>query len=448
MHQASKSKFKHKIPMVLVRYVKYNQRSITMASLRKTLLVVYINLAITIINVNASSQPNTFVPRKLVIGVDGGTESIRACCFDAINGSIVGKSCAVPYTTYHPAPGWAEQYPEEWYKNLGEAVRGAMESVNETEDGSDGDGDGVASDAKSRVCAICIDTTCCSVVALDEDYNPLRPSLLWMDARSAPQTTEILKKCKGDRALKVNCDGKGPLSAEWMTPKALWIKQNEPEIWIKAKTICEYQDYINHKLTGVMCASSCNAAARWHWDGEECIKASDDANKYPGRPLSLYKKLGMPELADKLPKTCLPMGSLVGKLQKEAAEHLGLDEGTPVAQGGPDAFVGMVGLGCVHPQQLCLITGSSHLDCVISSKPTTGGECWGAYRGAPLPGTNFAEGGQSSTGRSKGNSGKWSSIAESHNQFIHFIYSFSYRLHYSMGQENIWRRSVGLQNPR
>mmetsp|Transcript_11015 Transcript_11015/g.15493 ORF Transcript_11015/g.15493 Transcript_11015/m.15493 type:complete len:509 (+) Transcript_11015:138-1664(+) len=58
----------------------------------------------------------------------------------------------------------------------------------------------------------------------------------------------------------------------------------------------------------------------------------------------------------------------------------------------------MIGLGCIRPGQLCLITGSSHLHCVITSKPTTAPGTWGAYRGAPLPGLNFAEGGQSSTG--------------------------------------------------
>jgi len=314
------------------------------------------------------------VPRKLVIGVDGGTESIRACCFDASNGKIVGKSCAVTYTTFHPQSGWAEQRPEDWWNNLGEAVRGALESVDaELEDTHEK----IEADAKSRVCSICIDTTCCSVVALDNQYEPLRPSLLWMDARSAPQTSEILQKCRGDPALKVNCNGKGPLSAEWMTPKSLWIKQNEPHIWEKAATICEYQDYINYKLTGVMVASACNAAARWHWDGNECIKPKSKSQPYPGRPMSLYKKLKMAELAKKLPQDCLSMGSLVGTLTKDAAQHLSLNEGTPVAQGGPDAFVGMVGLGCIYPQQLCLITGSSHLHCVVTSKPTTAEGSWG-----------------------------------------------------------------------
>lgn len=188
-----------------------------------------------------------------------------------------------------------------------------------------------------EVCAICVDTTCCSVVALDDTYQPLRPSLLWMDARSSTQTTEILHKCRGDPALRVNCDGHGPISAEWMTPKALWIKQNEPHTWNKATHICEYQDYINHRLTGVMCASSCNAAARWHWDGQLCVTTktqpqTQQQQPYPGRPISLYETLGMPELADKLPTKCIPMGSLVGQLTADAARHLGLTQGLPIVQ--------------------------------------------------------------------------------------------------------------------
>jgi len=326
--------------------------------------------------------------RQVVIGVDGGTESIRACCFDAGSGEIVGRAFAVPYRTSHPEPGWAEQDPDDWYENLGVAVRHAVNSI---------------SVGNHDVLAICVDTTCCSVVALDREYRPLRPCLLWMDQRSgASQTKFIMDECKGDPALAVNCGGHGPISAEWMTPKALWICQNEPEIWNKAATICEYQDYINYKLTGTMVASACNAASRWHWDGSQCcnddVNEKDRSSKYPGRPLSLYKKLGIPDLADKLPSRCVPMGTVIGELTEEAAEHLGLQPGLSVVQGGPDAFVGMVGLGCVHPGRLCLITGSSHLHCVVSSTPQTAPGVWGAYKGAPLTGINFAEGGQSSTG--------------------------------------------------
>jgi sugar (pentulose or hexulose) kinase len=153
--------------------------------------------------------------RKLVIGVDGGTESIRACCFDAATGKVVGKACAVPYKTYHPSPGWAEQNPQDWYDNLCQAVRDAVDSVTSSDiQGTSCDSETVSSVATTtsastadQVVAICVDTTCCSVVALDKNHQPLRPALLWMDARSAPQTREIMDKCKGDTALAVNCDG-------------------------------------------------------------------------------------------------------------------------------------------------------------------------------------------------------------------------------------------------
>ena len=58
----------------------------------------------------------------------------------------------------------------------------------------------------------------------------------------------------------------------------------------------------------------------------------------------------------------------------------------------------MIGLGAIHPHDLCLITGSSHLHCLITPRATSAPGTWGAYRGAPLPHLNFAEGGQSSTG--------------------------------------------------
>ena len=276
-----------------------------------------------------SSHPSSPTrAQRLVIGVDGGTESIRACCFDAETGRIVGKSCAFPYKTFYPNPGWAEQDPNDWYECMGKSVRSAIDSLQQ-----DGDENENIDANRYEISCICVDTTCCSVVALDNNNEPLRRCLLWMDARSASQTEQIMEICKGDPALLVNCGGEGPISAEWMTPKALWIRQNEPSVWEDAKTICEYQDFINFKLTGEICASSCNAATRWHWDGEECLKNSTPETKYPGRPISLYEKLGIPELADKLPLKCIPMGGSVGTLTKEAAEHLNLPEGTPVVQG-------------------------------------------------------------------------------------------------------------------
>jgi ribulose kinase len=229
-----------------------------------------------------------------------------------------------------------------------------------------------------------IDTTCCTVVALDESGKPLRPAILWMDMRAADQADRISKT--GDTALRVNGAGKGAVSAEWMIPKSLWIKENEPEIFDAAATICEYQDFMNLYLTGRRCASINNVSIRWHYDVER------------GWPVSLLEKIGMTDILDKWPKEVLKLGEIVGGLTPEVAENLGLPVGLPVAQGGADAFIGMVGLGAIKPGQMALLTGSSHLHlgCVKDVFESPG--VWGSYRDAVIDGMSVIEGGQTSTG--------------------------------------------------
>lgn len=57
--------------------------------------------------------------------------------------------------------------------------------------------------------------------------------------RSAVQAARVA--ASGDPALCVNGGGQGPVSAEWMVPKALWLKENEPGVFDRAAYICEYQ---------------------------------------------------------------------------------------------------------------------------------------------------------------------------------------------------------------
>lgn len=109
----------------------------------------------------------------------------------------------------------------------------------------------------------------------------------------------------------------------------------------------------------------------------------------------------MEELLDRWPVRCVPMGGLVGYLTQKAATVLQLPSGVPVFQGGPDAYVGMIGLGLAgnRPDGLALVTGSSHLHLTLAESSVEGGKgYWGPYRGAPLLGQAFAEGGQCSTG--------------------------------------------------
>lgn len=367
------------------------------------LLLAAFQFIASIANVGSSKNPS------LVMGVDLGTESARVGLFD-LNGKLV-VTHAVPYETFFPAPGWAEQSPSDWWICLGQATRECLSQLCEKTSTSIG---------RHDIVGLCVDTTACSVVALDKDFSPLRRCLLWCDARSAPQCKRILDIAGGDPALDVNCAGDGPLSAEWMVPKCLWIKENEPQVWDRAAVICEKQDFINYMLTGNMVASGCNVAARWHWNAEQACSLGA-TEEHAGRPVTLLQRLSLQDLLAKWPRTVVPMGGSVGSLTLAAAQHLGLaeycDDGggdgggsgsdragwrdIRVTQGGPDAYVGMLGLGCVREGQLALITGSSHLHLALCSESATRvAGVWGPYDGAPLQGLRFAEGGQSSSGSS------------------------------------------------
>lgn len=303
-----------------------------------------------------------------LIGIDGGTESIRARVFDL--SGICTASAHQAYDTSFYAGARAEQDPEAWWSAMGVAVQQAVARA------------GLHTDA---IDAIALATTCCTVVALDRAGDPIRPAILWMDMRAEAEAAEVL--ATGDAALVVNGAGHGPVSAEWMIPKALWIARHEPAHFEQAATICEYQDFMNLRLTGRRCASLDNASIRWHHSTER-----------GGHPTTLLEKLRFRTLIDKWPAEMLAPGDVIGPLTAAAARHLGLRPEVKVVQGGADALIGMIGIGVAKPGQLALITGSSHLMFGVSPKPVSVQGLWGTYADAVYPGRHILEGGQTSTG--------------------------------------------------
>lgn len=307
---------------------------------------------------------------SVVVGVDGGTEGLRAGVYNQA-GRCLGVA-SQSYETHFSSGARAEQDPEDWWNALGVAVRKAVAAA------------GVSRD---MVQAIALDTTSCSVVALDRDGRAVRPAIIWMDVRAGEEAAAVL--ATGDEALRVNGAGQGPVSAEWMIPKALWIARHEPETFARAATICEYQDFITLHLTGRRVASLTNVALRWHYSTE----------RPGGWPLGLLRALDLGGLADKWPSEVVPPGAVIGPLTAEAAAHLGLSARTNVVQGGVDAVIGMIGLGVAAPGQLALITGSSHLQFGVVADGAMGKPgLWGAYPDLPFPGRYMLEGGQTSTG--------------------------------------------------
>ena len=303
---------------------------------------------------------------EYVIGIDGGTESIRVGLFD-LNGNVVATA-QEPYQTYFPHPGWAEQDPDDWWQSLCKATRRLL---NET---------GIP---PAAIKAAALDATCCTVVFLDRNMQPLRRALLWMDVRAGQEARFIADS--GHPALKYN--GFGNVSAEWMPCKALWVKRHEPEVYRNSQAVCEYLDYMNCRLTGEYVGSINNVSIRWYYD--------DEAD---GFPQSFYEKIELEDLIAKFPPKILDLGVAIGPLTQSAAADLGLKAGTIVAQGGADAFIGLIGLNVVKPGRIAFITGSSHLHLGLSEHAFHQKGIFGTYPNAVIRGLHSVEGGQISTG--------------------------------------------------
>lgn len=301
-----------------------------------------------------------------VVGIDFGTESVRVGIFGLDGRPVVFAS--QPYPLYHPHPGWAEQRPDEWWSALTLATRRALAES------------GVA---KEAIVGLGADCTSCTVVAMDDQFRPLRPAIIWMDVRAASQARRIA--ATGHPALRYN--GYGNVSAEWMPCKALWLKENEPDIYRQASHIGEFIDWLTYRLTGQWTASINNTSIRWYYDRAQ-----------GGWPASFYQQIGLEDLLPRFPQTVLDMGQVAGTLLPAVAAELGLPAGIPVAQGGADAFVAMVGLNVLRPGKLAFITGSSHLHLGQSAQPLHATGIFGAYTDAVLPGQYTVEGGQVSTG--------------------------------------------------
>ena len=301
-----------------------------------------------------------------LIGIDVGTESARVGVFDTTGHPLAFE--AHTHETSFPRPGTAEQNPDDWWANVVQSVRGAMAKAGVTAD---------------DIAGISCDGTTFTLVAADAAGTPLRPAIMWMDVRASDQAERIGRSEHPVRAV----NGGGPVSAEWFPGKALWVKENEPDVYARAEHMVDSVDWVTFKLTGRWTANINTASVR-------CFYNRD----LGGWPADFYEEIGLGDVLDKVSQEVPDLGTNLGGLTAGAAAELGLKEGTPVAQGPGDAWGAQIGLNVVQPGKMALITGSSHVLIGQHDQSVSGLGFWGAYPHAVMPGQYTVEGGQVSTG--------------------------------------------------
>lgn len=305
----------------------------------------------------------------LVLGIDAGTASLRAGLF-TLQGQPLGFYDQ-SYQTSYPRPGWAEQHPADWWDTLVAAVHGCL-----TKSGANA----------TRVIGLAIDAPC-DILLTNSEGTPLTESLMWMDLRATEQSKALTQT--GDPVLRY-CGGDVP--AEWPVPKALWLKQQKPELWEQATYLVEQMSWLTWKLAGEKVIPLNSAAAKWHY------RANSTEITPAGWPINLLKKVGLEDLPDKLVGTVLPMGAKAGELTRQASEELGLPARIAVSMSGIDAHAGMIGLNVLAPGSLALITGTSTCQLVQSMQPIVDPGLWGSFEDAVVTNEWTIEAGQASTG--------------------------------------------------
>lgn len=306
------------------------------------------------------------MPRPpMLLGLDFGTQGVRAALVDPAGTTLAFGTA--PIETTYPRPAWAEQDPLRWWSAIGDATRAALQRADVRPE---------------HVAAVGLDCTACTVVACLADGTPVRPALLWMDQRAAAEADEL--SATGDPALRFVS---GRLSPEWMLPKALWLRRNEPQLYARADRLIEGTNWLIHRLTGEWSLSTNHCAVKWN-----------HARPLGGWPLAMMKASDLDDLIEKWPGRMEPLGARAGSLTPEAAAHLGLQPGTPVAQGGIDAYLGMIGMGATRAGDVAVIVGSSTCHLAQSADGVFGSGAAGCYPDATVDGLYTIEAGQTATG--------------------------------------------------
>jgi L-ribulokinase len=334
-----------------------------------------------------------------VVGLDFGSDSVRAVLFRAADGSEIARK-VVDY------PRWAEgrwcdagrqqyrQHPLDHAEAMTQAVRGVVAQ---------------APDKAKTVVGIGVDTTGSSPIPMAADGRPLayHPEfaddanalcVLWKDHTAVDEAEEINRLCHSGEITDYTRYVGGIYSSEWFWAKILHIHRVSPKVAAAVATWVECCDWIPALICGVtdptkIVRGRCAAGhkALWHpeWGGLP-------GPEFYAKLDPLLTKLPYPLYADPV-----AADQPAGRLSAEWAANFGLPEGIAVAVGAFDCHMGAVGAG-LEPYELARVMGTSTCDILVAPPESVGstlvaGIC-GQVPDSVLPGYIGFEAGQSSFG--------------------------------------------------
>jgi xylulokinase len=261
-----------------------------------------------------------------VLGIDVGTQGTRALILNEL-GHVVASATEDHEPFASPRIGWAEQNPEDWWRACGIAVSRVLDKT-----GLRGE----------HIACVGFSGQMHGAVLLDGQDRVVRPALIWCDQRTENQSHELTRKIGAERIIHFTCNA---ALTNFTLTKLLWVRENEPELWDRVRSVMLPKDYVRFRLTGERATDVSDASGTLLFNVANRRWSSEILNET--------------EMDERLLSKLYESQEICGRISADGAAATGLKSGTPVVAGAGDQAAGAIGMGIVRPGTASATIGSS-----------------------------------------------------------------------------------------
>ena len=271
------------------------------------------------------------------LGIDVGTGGSRAVLINA-KGNIIASATVEHIAFASPEIGWAEQHPEDWRRASFKAIRQILKNENIKAE---------------EIEAIGLSGQMHGAVFLDKNDKVLRPSIIWCDQRTEKQCRDLTGKIGAEKLIELVSN---PALPNFTLTKMLWVRENEPEIWNRTRTVLLPKDYLRFCLTGEKATDVSDASGTLLLDVQH--------RKWSAELLNTV------EMSEELLPNVYESAEITGTISADCAAETGLKPGTPVVAGASDNAAGAIGMGIVKVGAVSATIGTSGVVFAVTDKPS------------------------------------------------------------------------------
>jgi len=273
--------------------------------------------------------------KTLTLGIDIGTTNVKASILDTTTSKVVAHG-SQDHPLFHPLAGYAEQEGDNYWCAVVSAIKQCLEQ----------------GDFAQNIAGIALSGLVGVMLPIDKKGSPVRPAMIWMDARTEPECQDIRDAVGEARVNHIN----GNRLAPWfIEPKILWMKKNEPENFERTHKFLSPAGYCTFKLTDEMVINTGDAGLFYTYDYQKADWHDTLASDL-GIPKEKYAKI-------------FESHEVIGQVTARASAETGLPTGICVVAGGTDISSAALGVGVTKAGQAFYSMGTgSNLGIMIPTE--------------------------------------------------------------------------------